>query len=431
MKRILAFVLVLILTVIPITVSAQQVLADDASVVSVEDAAQTPAVTADTGFTPRLSAPAKSNSYYYSNKNIFYSIGYGMPNCTAYAWGRAYELLGSAPKLSLDSAHYWWDYNKTNNYYSYGSTPKLGAVACWDNPYGGHVAVVEQITSSKITLSHSEWAGRTFFLTEFSPSHTNGGVNTSGWKFKGYIYILDGEVLPEGDVYRVNSSNGINLRKGAGTSYQTLTAIPNKTEIVVTETVKANGYTWGKTTFAGVEGWCVLDFCDLIYQKPADTPPANEDKPADTPTVTPPEETLPEETLPDISDKPEDTLPDVDTATPDEVQKPVTSPMPPMMSPKPPASTDDEATKDEADNATPDETAQDWADVNGDGKTNIADVTLLQKFVAGMDVAFNSAKADANKDGKISVADATYIQKTLAGLSARNAEELINNLVCE
>lgn len=46
-------------------------------------------------FSPRLSAPSSSNKYYYSNLNVFYKYGYGMPNCTAYAYGRAYEILGS------------------------------------------------------------------------------------------------------------------------------------------------------------------------------------------------------------------------------------------------------------------------------------------------------------------------------------------------
>ena len=43
-------------------------------------------------FSPRLSAPSSSNKYYYSNLNVFYKYGYGMPNCTAYAYGRAYEI---------------------------------------------------------------------------------------------------------------------------------------------------------------------------------------------------------------------------------------------------------------------------------------------------------------------------------------------------
>ena len=38
-------------------------------------------------FSPRLSAPSLSNKYYYSDLNAFYKYGYGMPNCTAYAYG--------------------------------------------------------------------------------------------------------------------------------------------------------------------------------------------------------------------------------------------------------------------------------------------------------------------------------------------------------
>ena len=40
---------------------------------------------------PRYEQPAADNPYYFSNRNIFYASNYGMPNCTAYAWGRAYE----------------------------------------------------------------------------------------------------------------------------------------------------------------------------------------------------------------------------------------------------------------------------------------------------------------------------------------------------
>ena len=415
MKRILAVVLVLILTVIPITVSASQ-LASDEQTIQIEQNNDISVAAAQADFVPRLTAPSKSNSYYYSNKNIFYSIGYGMPNCTAYAWGRAYELLGTEPKLSVDSAHYWWNYNKTNNYYPSGQTPKLGAIACWDNPYGGHVAVVEKIENNTVTLSHSEWAGRTFYLTEFTLGDKSAGIYSSGWSFKGYIYILDGEILPDGDVYRVNSSNGINLRKGAGTSHNTLVAIPDKTEIVVTSTKIAGGYTWGKTTYAGYTGWCVLDFCDLIYQRPADTlPPAGE-----TPDTTPPADDIPSANLPDAS------LPPDSGDKPEEA--PDMNPLPPVMSPAPPGASDDEqgATDDEMAStddevpSTEDEPAEAWADINGDGKTNISDVTLLQKFIAGMDIEIAEAKADANGDGKISVADATYIQKVLAGIAQKN-----------
>lgn len=69
-----------------------------------------------------------------------------MPNCTAYAYGRAYEILGSEPKLSWNNAEQWYGYNKANGYYKYGQTPKVGAIACWSYSYGGgHVAVVERL----------------------------------------------------------------------------------------------------------------------------------------------------------------------------------------------------------------------------------------------------------------------------------------------
>ena len=398
MKRILAFVLMMILVVVPISVSAGEFGDNSKSENASEEvmAVSETAVTSQLKYTPRLSAPSRSNDYYYSNKNIFYSIGYGMPNCTAYAWGRAYELLGTSPKLSVDSACFWWGYNQEHNYYPTGQTPKLGAIACWDNPYGGHVAVVEKITDTTVTLSHSEWAGRTFFLTEFDKSSKTAGVVTSGWKFEGYIYILDGEILPDGDVYRVDSSNGVNMRKGPGTSYNTLTAIPDKTEIVVTETKKAGGYTWGKTTFSGFEGWCVLDFCQLVQKRPD--------------VVTPPQE------LP--SQPPQEDLPSEDL------------PAPPMLSPAPKPDEDvnipelsspDESTPstwDEPEISSPDES--ELPDVNGDGKLTVSDATALQKHLAGIEVSINLEKADVNRDGKVSVSDATYIQKIIAGIKIQS-----------
>ena len=79
---------------------------------------------AATTYTPRLNAPESNNVYYYnSNYNVFQKYGYGLPNCTAYAYGRAYEILKSTPKLSWKGAGQWYDYNKSGGYYSYGSTP--------------------------------------------------------------------------------------------------------------------------------------------------------------------------------------------------------------------------------------------------------------------------------------------------------------------
>lgn len=376
-------------------------------------------VSAAATFTPRLSAPSASNSYYYSNKNIFYSIGYGMPNCTAYAWGRAYEILKTRPNLSLDSAHYWYNYNKTNKYYPYGQTPKLGAIACWNNPYGGHVAVVEKIENGMVTLSHSAWGGPNFYTTTYPVGDKSAGIYSSGWSFYGYIYILDAaSATPDvGDIYRITSGDGVNLRKGAGTSYSVITAIPYNTDITVTEYKIAGGYTWGKTTYNGGTGWCVLDYAKLIKDNPKPALPS--EKPAITPTeatttpvvtaapietTTVPMEPLEPTTVPaetSFSTVPKETQP----STGGLVTTPVTEPsLPPEITSFP-------------DNIDIPVTPDKRGDANGDGVINIKDANLIQKYVAktgaGL-VELVLEQADVNSDGKITILDATCLQKQIA-----------------
>lgn len=65
--------------------------------------------------------------------------------------------------------------------------------------------------------------------------------------------------------YRVLSSNGINMRKDAGTGNAKVTALPNGTvfTVAVGDTKEADGYTWGKTTYNGKTGWVVIsDFVE-------------------------------------------------------------------------------------------------------------------------------------------------------------------------
>jgi len=138
-------------------------------------------------FSPRLTAPTTDNDYFFS-KNIFYLAGYGMPNCTAYAWGRAYEILGSKPRLSNGNANQFWGYNQNSGAYPYGTTPKLGAILCWDGNSYGHVAVVEKIEGNRVTVSESSWSG-SFFYTNTFTAGSEDSVSVGG--FQGYIYIDD------------------------------------------------------------------------------------------------------------------------------------------------------------------------------------------------------------------------------------------------
>lgn len=139
-------------------------------------------------FTPRLTAPSRNDAYYYRN-NIFYQSGYGMPNCTAYAWGRFYEISGERPKLCTGNAGDWYPYNKRVGPYTYGSTPQLGAVACWSRPGGaGHVAIVEQINSDgSVVMSESAYRSWNFKVRTHTPPNYRNMLG-SAYVFQGFIY---------------------------------------------------------------------------------------------------------------------------------------------------------------------------------------------------------------------------------------------------
>lgn len=142
-------------------------------------------------FVQRTTAPEESNAYYYA-ENPFHQSGYGLPNCTCYAFGRFWELQGGdAPSLSWGNAENWYGHADG---YARGKTPKLGAVVCWrkgtagDSSDGaGHVAIVEQINEDgSIVTSESGWgASSTFWRTTRSGSNWG---QSSAYVFQGFIY---------------------------------------------------------------------------------------------------------------------------------------------------------------------------------------------------------------------------------------------------
>lgn len=332
-------------------------------------------------FSPRLSAPSSSNKYYYSNLNVFYKYGYGMPNCTAYAYGRAYEILGTEPKLSWNNAEQWYGYNKANGYYKYGQTPKVGAIACWAySGGGGHVAVVEKIENGVITLSNSAYSGTNFYLSTANVSDPKVGGN-SWWNFQGYIYLGDfsgststtqattKKVTYTTGTYKTNVSTSLNMRSGAGTGYSYVASIPNNVTLNVTKVSTAGGYSWGYTSYNGKNGWVALDYCKFVS---AATQPTTA-KPTVQPTTAKP-------TVQPTTAKP--------TVQPTTAQ-PTTAP----------AADDDESFT--------------IGDVNLDGSVDILDATEISRFAVSS-AALSDVQmklADFNQDGVVNIVDATEIQK--------------------
>ncbi len=331
---------------------------------------------AATTYSPRLSAPSASNKYYYSNINPFYKYGWGMPNCTAYAFGRAYEILKSEPKLSWNGADQWYGYNKSNGYYKYGSTPKLGAIACWKyDGGGGHVAVVEKIENGKITFSNSAYSGTNFYLSYADVSDSNAG-GSSWWNFQGYIYIGDftteQTTTTQPETKPVTYKTGIykttdylNMRSGAGTSNSVLCTIPQGKQITVTNVVSDSSYNWGYTSYNGKKGWVAMTYCEFISEIPTTEPTTT--VPTTQPTTEP------------------------TTVAPSTVV-PTTEPV--------------------TESATTKPAGLGVGDVNCDGVINVFDATELQKYLSGM-FKFTDEKisfCDFNFDGYVTIMDVTAIQ---------------------
>jgi surface antigen len=154
---------------------------------------------------------------FYRNHAGYYSGRYGIPNnskvdglggnCTAYAYGRFWELADCAKSITGKTskptsalhgdAGSWFPNNETKNDYSYGFEPKKGAVLCFAKEGGaGHVAIVEDIKETdegtEILCSESGWKSPIlFYQTRKRPKGAAADAKTNWsdkYQFQGFIY---------------------------------------------------------------------------------------------------------------------------------------------------------------------------------------------------------------------------------------------------
>lgn len=143
-----------------------------------------------TSFEPRLDDTGIEGSFYWYSQNPFYQSGYGLPNCTCYAWGRFWEISDptgdgdNKPTLPTGDGGEWFP---AVTGYETGSEPKLGAVICWSKSGGnGHVAIVEQILENgDIVTSNSAWQSTFFYTKTILKSD---GYDFGSYNFQGFIY---------------------------------------------------------------------------------------------------------------------------------------------------------------------------------------------------------------------------------------------------
>lgn len=151
------------------------------------------------GYVPRTTAPSGDNKYYYNdNYNPFPAKGI---NCTWYAWGRAYELLGYYPNLCRRDAREWWQYNINTNAFPRGYEPKVGAIACWSYGSLGHVAVVEKIENGIVYTSSSSigWDPNNPIPWKNGAYPFRYDVKENIRGFQGYIYVYSPPAPPKPD----------------------------------------------------------------------------------------------------------------------------------------------------------------------------------------------------------------------------------------
>ena len=149
-------------------------------------------------FKKRLTdAGIRGNSYWYGD-NPFSNAGYGLSNCTCYAWGRFWEIADSAvgkvhdpsnkPSLSTGDAYTFYTHRDS---YKRGNVPKLGAIACYSggNFSGlGHVCIVEEIDTANKRCLVSESAYNGYFFRAVHYISINGDYGYGGYTFQGFIY---------------------------------------------------------------------------------------------------------------------------------------------------------------------------------------------------------------------------------------------------
>lgn len=148
-------------------------------------------------YVPRLTSDGmQGNFHWYGNGNPFYVGGYGLPNCTCYAYGRFWEIgdpnntgENNPTSLSTGDAYEWYNHQDD---YERGQEPQLGAIICFGGASPGHVAIVEEIRDNGVIItSNSAYGGSYFYTAELTPdangkyySQGSGGMYTS----QGFIY---------------------------------------------------------------------------------------------------------------------------------------------------------------------------------------------------------------------------------------------------
>ena len=132
---------------------------------------------------------------WYYNANPYYQRGYGLPNCTCYAWGRLAEICNDPVTFYGGNAIMWTSRPEMKQIpspkvgsciiYSGGITDSLGRLC-------GHIGVIEHVyDDGSIDVSMSSFGGYMWRLYRLSPNDNYHIPDSYGLTFVGF-FMYDG-----------------------------------------------------------------------------------------------------------------------------------------------------------------------------------------------------------------------------------------------
>lgn len=132
---------------------------------------------------------------WYYNANPYYQRGYGLPNCTCYAWGRLSEICNAPVTFYGGNAIMWASRPEMKQIPS----PKVGSCIIYSggitDSYGllcGHIVVIEHLyDDGSIDVSMSSFGGYMWRLYRLNPSDNYHIPDSYGLTFVGF-FMYDG-----------------------------------------------------------------------------------------------------------------------------------------------------------------------------------------------------------------------------------------------
>ena len=135
--------------------------------------------------------------------------------------------------------------------------PQPGDIALWAYGTYGHTGIIVSANLNTFVSVDQNWYNAS---SKGSPA-AKVQHNYTTYNFWGVLRPpYSSNPQPNQETWKVNVSQGVNVRSGPGTNYGVVKAYPNGTTVTITEKTSSGGYTWGKCG----DGWLVLDYCQYL-----------------------------------------------------------------------------------------------------------------------------------------------------------------------